>query len=85
VVTLWWTYNEKESAGQRETKNVQCEEKRSARKCDGAKCRDQGAKMFNGKPDVTRKKRMVTFGQEPTQLSFQLVVELHWLGFQVLC
>jgi hypothetical protein len=41
--------------------------------------------MFNGKPDVTRKKRMVTFGQEPTQLSFQLVVELHWLGFQVLC
>ena len=68
VVTLMKIYNEKEQTEQSKLQNVRFEEKRSSKKWNGAMfCiqRDEFIKKW--------KKGVVTSGQNPTVLSFQVV------------
>lgn len=67
-------YKEKEQVGQREMQNVQFEDKTSTKKCNiGVKSGGQGDKKLKEKPIQNVIKRVMTPGQDPIQLYFQLV------------
>ena len=69
VAMLMWICDGEEQAEQGKLKNVQFEEKRSTRKCNGAKSSAQGDKKFKEKLDSTGRKRVLTSGQDSTQLA----------------
>lgn len=74
MVTLVQVYNEKEQEKQAKIKNVQFEEKRSARKQNGVKASVPGDKKFTQKILVLNGiKEMVTPEKDSTQLSLQFV------------
>ena len=74
VVTVMQIYNENEQAKKGKIQNVQFEEKRSTREFNGAESSAQGVKMlFKESLMLNGIKGVVTSGQDPTQLSFQLV------------
>jgi hypothetical protein len=74
VVTVMQIYNENEQAKKGKIQNVQFEEKRSTREFNGAESSAQGVKMlFKESLMLNGIKGVVTSGQDPAQLSFQLV------------